>query len=683
MCGLAGVVVWDERFRVTRETLCRMSAKIAHRGPDGEGIYLNHEQQITPDYPQVGLVHRRLAIIDPDPHANQPFTDNAGRWIVFNGEIYNFHELRAQLEKLRPDYIWRTTCDTEALLIAYDVWGEACLEKLNGMYAFAIWDESKKELFLARDRMGQKPLYYAAILRSGESWLQIDDLHVLEADSEICWKRYTQQRDFAALAFASEVTALRPLHWIDWSIDQARIGAYLAWGYVLHPYTVYGGVGNAPPSHYACFNASGIRCGQYFTINGDLKIELSSGPETGDDGMILNYQRKHPSRYNPVQLTRYLVTRAVERQLLSDVPLGCFLSGGIDSSVITAAMRQVLPGQPIHTFSIAFEDPRYDESGFARQVAAHLGTVHRQFTVRPNAAEDLPRLAAMLGEPFGDSSLLPTHYLSRETRAHVKVALSGDGGDELFGGYDRYRALRVAEQMTSLPRPALAAVAAGVELLPGTHPKSRIARSKRFFNSLNPRDLGATYMQWTRIFSLPLVDQLWPDRSVCAEHEWTWLKSGFARGTSAVQSALAFDRAAYLPGDLLTKTDRASMFCALEVRSPFMDHELAQFASRLSSDQLIGGGPKRMLREAFAADLPAWVFKRRKMGFAVPIGEWFRGELRSMLHDNLFAADSFCKANFNMAVVQRLVDEHEQERVDHSQRLYALLMLELWWNQQD
>jgi asparagine synthase (glutamine-hydrolysing) len=670
MCGLAGVVVWDERFRVTRETLSRMSAKIAHRGPDGEGVYLNHEQQVTPDHPQVGLVHRRLAIIDPDPHANQPFTDHAGRWIVFNGEIYNFHELRAQLEKLRPDYVWRTICDTEALLIAYDVWGEACLEKLNGMYAFAIWDEPKKELFLARDRMGQKPLYYACVKRSGEPWVTMDVEEFAPAEAGVPWKRSVQKFDIGAIAFASEITALRPVPWVDWSIDQTQISAYLAFGYTRAPRTVFSSIGAAPPAQYCCLNASEARTGHYFHPNLIVPFSrLSNGATV--------------SR-NPVDMCRELLIRAVKRQLIADVPLGCFLSGGVDSSVVTAAMRAVLPRdvRPL-TFSIAFEDPRYDESAYAREIAARLRTEHHEFTVRPNAADDLPRLAAMLGEPFGDSSILPTHYLSRETRKHVKVALSGDGGDELFGGYDRYRALRTAHRLSRLPHHAVAAVAASASMLPGVHPKSKTTRIKRFFDSIDTRDLGTTYVNWMRIFSVDLAEELWPGHPRDLGAELTKPHQGFGIFNRKISGALALDRVTYLPGDLLTKADRASMFCALEVRSPYMDHELVQFAAGLTTDQLLKGGPKRMLREAFAADLPAWVFKRRKMGFAVPIGEWFRGELRSMLRDSLFASDSFAATHFNMSVVRRLVDEHEQEHVDHSQRLYALLMLELWWNQPD
>jgi asparagine synthase (glutamine-hydrolysing) len=629
MCGLAGVVVWDERFRVTREMLSRMSAKIAHRGPDGEGIFLNHEQEITPNRPQVGLVHRRLAIIDPDPHANQPFTDNAGRWIVFNGEIYNFHDLRRQLEKLRPDYAWRTICDTEALLIAYDVWGEACLEKLNGMFAFAIWDEPKKQLFLARDRMGQKPLYVA---------------------QPYC------APNLPVIAFASELESLRVMPWFDNQQDESALAQYLRWGYIGNEATIYRSAAKLAPGMWQRF-AGGARSGDYYFDPNPI------APPHGD----------------PVARTRELLQTAVRRQLIADVPLGCFLSGGVDSSVTAAAMKAAVGGGKVLTFSIGFDDPRYDESDYAARVAHYLGTEHRAFHVRPDAANDLPRLAAVFGEPFADSSALPTHYLSRETRQFVKVALSGDGGDELFGGYDRYRAMAIAAKVQRLPAALVAAASSGIwQKLPGSHPKSRLARLKRLLPSLG-RPPGKRYAGYMSLFDEPTIRELVPGADATDDYIRDSFESLTNGGRDVVQAALAVDRWTYLPDDLLVKADRASMLHALEVRSPYMDHELVQFAAGLTTDQLLKGGPKRMLREAFAQDLPAWVFKRRKMGFAVPIGEWFRGELRPMLRDHLFASNSFASTHFNMVVVQRLVEEHEQERTDHSQRLYALLMLELWW----
>lgn len=625
MCGFAGVVTWDERYRTSRETLARMSAAVAHRGPDGEGQWFNHEAEITPDRPQAALAHRRLAILDPDPRANQPFTDGQGRWLVFNGEIYNFRELRQELTSLRPEYEWRTNCDTEVLLVAYAVWGEQCVEHLNGMFAFAAWDENAKTLFLARDRMGQKPLYISGGSTRG------------------------------AIAFASEPAALERLSWVQRERERGWLVSYLRYGNLDNADTLAHSGQLRPGRRMLVMGAEQpMRIGDYFNPN-----TVSGSSINGDPSDLRN-----------------CIQRAVERQLVSDVPLGVFLSGGIDSSVVASCARRA---GPLQTFSISFDDPRYDESMHARAVAGHLGTDHHEFRVTADAVHDLPKLAAVFGEPFADSSALPTHYLARETRKHVKVALSGDGGDELFGGYDRYRAMRLSARWTSRrANPVLARL--GRRWADG-HPKSRVTRAARFLSSLDLDDPGR-YDAYVRLFDDPTISELLGRASLGESRVASAYAVESIRTPDPVRAALATDRVTYLPDDLLTKVDRASMLHALEVRSPFMDHELVQFAAGLTTDQLLKGGPKRMLREAFADDLPAWVFKRKKMGFAVPVGDWFRGELRPMLRDHLFAADSFARGHFNTKVVQRLVDEHEAGRVDHAQRLYALLMLELWWRLQ-
>jgi asparagine synthase (glutamine-hydrolysing) len=643
MCGIAGVVTWDERYRITRATLQAMSARIAHRGPDGEGILLTRENgPITPDTPQVGFAFRRLAILDPDPRSMQPFTIGH-QTLVFNGEIYNFRELRAELTKLRPDYPWRTTGDTEVLLMSYAVWGEKCVEHLNGMFAFAVWDERVQMLFLARDRMGQKPLYVAYLDTNAGSAPHLNYHWSLKPP--------------AVVAFSSELFPLLQLSWVDRAVNHDAIADYLSWGYVMPTNTAFVGARTMPQGQWMKIEKRGAGLEQYFQPCGDP-------PQSRPDADV-------------AQSTRRLLTEAVRRQLVADVPLGCFLSGGMDSSVVTAAMKSA--GGDVETFSIGFEDARYDESRYAAEVAQHLKTRHHEFHVRPDAAADLPKLAAVFGEPFGDSSALPTHYLSRETRKHVKVALSGDGGDELFGGYDRYRAMRLDRVLRRIPRRLRAAIPVSVlEELPGSHPKSVAARARRFLSSAN-LEAHERYEAYVRLFSEEQIQQLW--LAPMREHHPIADLMSIAWRRDPVEAALAVDRMTYLPNDLLTKVDRACMLHGLEVRSPFMDHELVQFAAGLTTDQLLKGGPKRMLREAFKDDLPAWVFKRKKMGFAVPIGEWFRTDppLRAMLNDCLFARDAFGATHFNMVVVRRLVDEHMSERVDHSQRLYALLMLELWW----
>jgi asparagine synthase (glutamine-hydrolysing) len=666
MCGIAGVISWDDKYRVTRETLQRMSARIAHRGPDGEGFYLNHEQEVTPEHPQCGFAFRRLAILDPDPRAMQPFTVG-DKTIVFNGEIYNFRELRAELTNLRPEYQWRTTGDTEVLLLAYEAWGRDCVMRLNGMYALAVWDQATKALFLARDRMGQKPLYVAYLNRDGNP-----------AGPSL--EHYQAPSDPAVIVFASELAAVRASCFVHTPFDTASLNEYLQLGYLPQQRTIWDGVRHLRPA--ARVEATATSCGESWYWPAE-HWNNQSPRAVGDDVAV--------------RRTRELLTSAVRRQLVADVPLGCFLSGGVDSSVVAAAMKSaVAAGQEVLTFSIGFDDPRYDESEYARQVARHLGTRHHSFTVRPDVISDLPKLAAVFGEPFADSSAIPTHYLARETRNVVKVALSGDGGDELFGGYDRYRAMAIAQRLQRvaggrLPWLLLSPL---LRLIPGTHPKSRATRLRRLLAGVG-LEPGNRYASYVRLFDGDTIVALtghhiadwksWgPTHNDRLYFQWgdptlSWSGSPSDRLSDDVRAALALDRITYLPGDLLTKVDRASMLHGLEVRSPFMDHELVEFAAGLTTDQLLKGGPKWMLREAFADDLPAWVFKRKKMGFAVPIGEWFRGELRAMLRDNLFAADSFARQQFNMKVVERLVEEHEREKVDHSQRLYALLMLELWW----
>ena len=635
------MLAWGERFRFTREDLAACSARIAHRGPDGQGVFFNHEEAPAIERPQIGLAHRRLAILDPNPRADQPFTDGEGRWIVTNGEIYNFRELRRELQALKPDRQWITECDTEVLLAAYAAWGKDCLRRLNGMYAFAVWTPAgvgrEAELFVARDRMGQKPLYYAYDPAGG-------------------------------FAFSSELPAIRSLRWVNTEIDTGALVDYLAWGY-LPSGTIYQGIRKLPPAAWLRVTAHGAEHGCYFKAN---------EPQPPFDRPI--------ATSDAVRQSREMVTEAVRRQLVADVPLGCFLSGGVDSSIIAAAMRAAVPrGQPVLTFSIGFEDKRYDETAYAREVAAHLGTEHREFIVRPDAAEDLPKLAQVFGEPFGDSSALPTHYLARETRRHVKVAISGDGGDELFGGYDRYVAMQLGRKVRKVPSPVLA-WAKKIAGAPGegSHPKSRRSRVQRFLATIEqpPAERYASYL---RLFDKDSIRELVRPEMLAGAVEadpqraLTYRYDELLGGRDEVRAAMALDREAYLPEDLLYKTDRCSMLHALEVRSPFMDHELVHFASSLSTDQLIGRGRKRMLREAFAGDLPHAVFHRPKMGFAVPIGDWLKTSLRDMLRGMVGGAGSFAAGQLNSPVVTRLIEEHETGARDHSQRLYALLMLELWW----
>jgi asparagine synthase (glutamine-hydrolysing) len=614
MCGFAGVVAFDHRYGVSQETLRKMSQRIAHRGPDGEGYWFSPENAPGP---RVALAHRRLAILDLDPRSNQPFTDGR-HWLVYNGEIYNFRELRKEL-----DYDWKTTGDTEVILAAYEKWGLDCVKHFNGMFAFALWDSRENSLLLARDRMGQKPLMVSFIESAGGS--------------------------VEAVAFASEIGALLPVEWINRGINSVALAQYLRWGYSRRECLVKGIRALLPGQIWVT---------KHQAVHEKLREDPKSSSPTGGD---------------LIQRTRELIRQAVTRQLVSDVALGCFLSGGIDSSIVAAAMRAAVPKeQKVLTFSIGFDDPRYDESEYAAEVAAHLGTDHHSFIVHPNAAEDLPKLATAFGEPIADSSALATHYLSRETRKYVKVALSGDGGDELFGGYDRYRALRFLRDSRVFSQ-----ILPLANLLPGSHPKSLPAKLNRLAKSKQLPE-PARYASYVRLMDEELVQSLF--KSKPREHDLIEHLFSLARRMSeTVEAAMCVDRWTYLPEDVLVKVDRCSMLHALEVRSPFLDPDLVDFACDRTESELMGEGPKALLRRAFAADLPKSVFRRKKMGFAVPIGDWLRTSLRPMLHDSLFAVDSFAAGHFNRPVIEKMIADHQEKRQDHSQRLYALLMLELWW----
>ena len=595
----------------------RMTAALGHRGPDA--------QRVESVDPHAHLGFCRLAILDLDPRAMQPMHSADARYtLVFNGEIYNYRELRAEL----PDYPFRTTGDSEVILAAFARFGEAAIDRLNGMFAIAIYDRVERSLLLARDRTGQKPLYVAGLrLRDG-----------------------SLERTADPIVFASELRSLA-LAGIDTQLDLPTIATYLSLGYVPSGERI-GDAMKLPPGAVVRVDA----CGATMRF-------IDTPPPPVDDRPI-------------VERVRSLVEQAVSRQLVSDVPLGCFLSGGIDSSIIALCMtRAIGDAKRVRTFSIGFDDPLYDETAHAAEVARHLGTTHQQFTVTPDAAIDLPTLACAYGEPFADSSALPTHYLARETCRHVTVALSGDGGDELFGGYARYRAVRLGRSLDRLPRWVRSTVSGALRpLLPGTHPKRRAVRLKRFLES-SALSAGERYASYLRLFSPALVRELTGLDSESFDSLGSHYASLLAQ-REPVPAALELDRRTYLPDDLHTKVDRASMLHSLEVRAPFMDIDLLALARTLDTDQLLAGGGKRLLREPFSHNLPASVFSRPKMGFAVPIGAWFRSSLKSMLIDTLHATNAIARQRLSLPVIDRLIDEHLEERADHSQRLYALLMLE-------
>jgi len=623
MCGIAGKLYFDPRRDVARELLERMHQVQAHRGPDASGIHLDGS---------LGLAHSRLSIIDLSPAGHQPMPNEDGTvWIVFNGEIYNFPELRPDLE--RRGHRFRSRTDTETILHLYEEHGPDCLRYLRGMFAFAIWDARQRALFLARDRFGAKPLYY--------------------------------HHDREAFRFASEAKALLQDPEVEVRPDPASLSQYLTYGCVPSPASAFRGLQRLPPAHYLTCQDGAVRVERYWRLQRDQQAER---PEA-------EWCREIRER----------LEEAVRIRLMSDVPLGAFLSGGIDSSAVVAMMRRATTG-PLKTFSIGFPEREYDERGYARMVAERFDTEHHELEVRPDAAAILPRLAWHHDEPFGDSSAVPTFYLAQLTRRHVTVALTGDAGDEAFGGYQRYAAITLGARLDGMPGAVLlraAAAGLGRALPRGGRRGGLLLRGRRFLEGLG-ETAERRYARWLCQFQGSSKRELCTPEFLAAAGggddlailDRLWRGSG---ASDACDAALAADLALYLPDDLLVKTDIASMAHGLEVRSPFLDHELMEFAATIPARQKVRGfRTKHILREALRGLLPDPVLSRPKMGFGVPIDHWLRHELKDVLQDTLLSSRAVGRGYFRPDAVRRLAEEHWAGRVNHRDRLWLLLMLELW-----
>ncbi|HVF87797.1 MAG TPA: asparagine synthase (glutamine-hydrolyzing) [Pyrinomonadaceae bacterium] len=626
MCGIVGIVRASSSgsdTSIDESVLARMCEAIRHRGPDDDGQYVSG---------RVGLAMRRLAIIDIKG-GQQPI-HNADRtaWIVFNGEIYNYRELRARLEKLGHRFY--TDSDTEAIIHAYDEYGAECPKHLRGMFAFAIWDERKEQLFLARDRVGKKPLLYA--LAGG------------------------------GIVFGSEFGALLQHPEISRDVQPEAIHYYLSFMCVPAPLTAYRAIRKLEPGHTLTFDRHGeVRIERYWQLNFSRKVKLDEHEAGGRALQVLS--------------------EAVRVRLISEVPLGAFLSGGVDSSAVVALMSRESSG-PVKTFSIGFEEQDFSELHHARRVAEHVGADHHEFIVRPDALEVLPTLVEHYGEPYADSSAIPTYYVSRETRRHVTVALNGDGGDECFAGYERYAAMRLAETYRKLPRlMRRPLIEEAVELLPASElRRTRLRSLKRFVKAAG---LPATerYLRWVSVLDTRAKDDLYTDefRHRVAGHEASeFLAEWFtnANGAGIVDASLLADTMTYLPNDLLVKVDIASMAVSLEARSPFLDHHVIEFAASLPEDlKLRGRTAKYLLKQVLKKILPAENLKRAKMGFGVPIGDWFRGGMKDFLREILLAERSLTRGYFKPEAVARMVTEHTEGRRDYAHQLWTLLMLELWF----
>jgi asparagine synthase (glutamine-hydrolysing) len=626
MCGIAGILARTPDARVEPALLRTMAAQLVHRGPDDEGSYVDPQGRC-------GFGFRRLSVIDIGG-GRQPLSNEDGTvWVVFNGEVYNFRGLRTELQQ--RGHVFRTQTDTEVIVHLYEEHGEGCFERLAGMFALALWDERAGRLLLARDRFGKKPLIYA--------------------------------EHGGCLYFASEVKAILALPGMPHELDPQSLHRYLIFQYVPSPHSIYRGFRKLPPGHFLDAGPRLARATES-ALTPRPYWQLAPAPFVG-------------TYADARARLGELLTAAVERRLIADVPLGAFLSGGIDSSAIVALMRQ-LGVSPLRTFSIGFADPRYDETRYARAVAQAFQTEHHAHLVTPQAREILPTLAHHYDEPFADSSAIPTYYVSRWTRQAVTVALTGDGGDEAFAGYDRYRAAQLAARLDCIPRILRRTLARIAALLPHARPRTWTNRLNRFAAALAASP-ARRYLAWVNVFPPALLGAGYREDFAAQldfDEPLRWFEGLYHRSAAtAAEQANRADIATYLPDDLLVKVDVASMACSLECRSPLLDHELVEFTCSLPlSWRLDRGVGKRILRDWARDRLPAEVLHRPKMGFGVPVGTWFRAELRDLVRDRLLNPQALCGRVFRREWLRSLVEAHISGRANYEHPLWALLTLELW-----
>jgi asparagine synthase (glutamine-hydrolysing) len=620
MCGIVGKIT-DRARAVDPDQLTRMCAALEHRGPDSRGLHVEG---------RVGLGIQRLRVIDLE-HGDQPiYNEDRTIAVVLNGEIYNYRETRAELQ--RRGHEFRTNGDTEVIVHLYEEHGPDCVRFLHGMFAFALWDGRREQLVLARDRVGKKPLFYS---HRGES-----------------------------LSFASELVALMQDEEIPREVDHQAIDCFLSYQYVPAPLSAFRAVRKLPPASTMIFRDGEARIERYW------RLDYSQKRTVADRSELLEEIREH-------------IRRAVRRRLIADVPLGAFLSGGVDSSAVVAAMARESSGS-VKTFSIGFENESFNEVEYARTVARQYGTDHHEFVVKPEAIEMVPKLVRHYGEPFADSSAIPSFYLSELARRHVTVALNGDGGDESFAGYGRYLGHPMARRLEAMPSPARRAVVEIGSRLPKSYrDRSFVARAKRLAESLSL----APWQRYARdmsFFNAVERELLYTDeyKDVIGDSLAPGVIRGpweEASGDERTDILLEVDVETYLPGDLLVKIDIATMAYSLEARSPFLDHELMEFAASLPADLKLDGLEKKaVLRDALRDWLPGDILDRPKMGFGVPIIDWFRTDLREYVQEVLLDREARGRGYFDEGYVRGLVERHLAAVEDNSSKIWALLMLELW-----
>jgi asparagine synthase (glutamine-hydrolysing) len=623
MCGIAGFADASRsdarapRNEADFALVHRMCEVIRHRGPDDEGIHVE---------PGVGLGMRRLSIIDLSTGHQPIHNEDRSVWLVFNGEIYNYRELRIELEAAGHQFY--TSSDTETIVHAYEEWGEGALGRLRGMFGIALWDRRRRTLLVARDRAGIKPLHF--VERGGR------------------------------LYFGSEIKSLIAAGAVDRTIDLEALDHYLSFLYAPRDRSLFTGVRKLPPGHFLRWRDGHATVVKYWEIS-------ASEPFRGSEA-------------EAAVALRAVLADAVRSHMVSDVPLGAFLSGGVDSSIVVGLMAEA-SSRPVQTFSIGFDEPAFDELEHARRVATHFGTDHHEFVVRPDGLSILDRLVEHFDEPFADSSAIPTWYVSEMARRHVTVVLSGDGGDELFGGYDRYLPHpRVAMFDRWAPPGARALAGAAWPRLPHG------ARGKNFLRHVS-RDANGRYIDSVAFFQPDERRDLYSQDVRRSLRQWS-AEDAFGEQFTRFDPLpphsrmMRFDFETYLPEDVLTKVDRMSMAHSIESRVPLLDNQVIDFAATLPSTLKIRNGRrKQVLKEAVRTLLPDGILDRKKQGFGVPLGVWFQGGLTDVFSDVLRSPRTRQRGYFEPAFVDRLVQEHLSKKRDHTLRLWQLLVFELWHRQ--
>lgn len=620
MCGICGIFNYASEQPIDLVTINKMCSVMTHRGPDDEGLYIDEN---------IGLGMRRLSIIDLKT-GHQPISnEDKSVWIVFNGEIYNHCLIRKELES--SGHRFSTSSDTEAIVHAYEEYGEDCVNKLNGMFAFAIWDKNKKKLFIARDRIGIKPLYY-----------------------------YHDDKSFI---FGSELKVILQYPGIPKQIDYEALEEFLAFEYIPAPKTIFKGIYKLPQAHYISVQNQKIIINEYWKLH--FKDVKRTEDETCDE--------------------LYLILKeAVKMMLISDVPLGAFLSGGIDSSTVVALMSEVMD-RPVKTFSIGFDDPSYNELEYARKVAKHFGTDHTELVIKPDIPCWVDKIIKYIDEPFGDFSIFPTFLVSELARSQVKVSLSGDGGDELFAGYEHYLANNIERIYRNIPffvRRKLVPLV--IDLMPPTsEKKGLINMMKRFVEGTQQPD-QLRHFRWMKFFGEAEKQQLFsPEvRNVINRDASYRVFTDYfdePNGADYLGQEIFADIKTYLCDDILVKVDRMSMANSLEARVPFLDHRFVEFAATIpSSMKLNRFRMKYIFKKCMSKILPKEIIYKQKQGFSIPIKNWLRRDLKPLMEEVLSIERLKKEGFFNPAYVQKLKSEHLEGLKNHSHKLWALMVFGMW-----